>query len=509
MNSTLEAKSTPLLSAVNVSKHFGGVNALKNAQFTLCPGEVHALMGENGAGKSTFGKILAGVLHADSGALTIAGEPFVPANPQRAQAAGLAMIFQEIDLFPELSVADNMAIGNHACHEGGWVRRQQLDTFCRPFLDQVGLDVPSARKVGDLPIGHQQLVAIARALSMDANILVMDESTSSLTEDAAETLFALIEQLKTQGVAIIYVSHKMDEIFRVCDRVTVLRDGEVVGTEVVADTSMNALIQMMVGRPVDRLLRNPRHATDTALLDVRGLCTAALTDIDFTLHCGEVIGLAGLVGSGRSEVGRAVFGLDRHLGGTVTCEGRPYAPSGPRKAMMHGTAFVPEDRKSMGLMMQMSVKENMTLAGLHHMQRAGFVRASAERSAYQDQQQSTGLKTASPHHPVSSLSGGNQQKTLLGRWLMQNPKILFLDDPTRGVDVGAKEDIYKIIENLAADRKGVLMVSSELPELLRCCDRILVLNQGRLTATLVSDQTSQEEIMHYAATPINQFEASL
>ena len=497
----MDDAEAPLLSATGLSKHFDGVQALRGAQFDLAPGEVHALMGENGAGKSTFGKILAGALRPDSGRILLAGRPFAPANPRLAQRAGVAMIFQELDLFPTLSVAENIAIGNHACDEGALAPRDRLDRFCRPFLDRVGLTVPARRLVGELPIGQQQLVAIARALSMEARILVMDESTSALSEDAAENLFRVIEQLKSTGVAIIYVSHKMDEIFRVCDRVTVLRDGEHIGTRRVAGTGMDELIRMMVGRDVNRRLTNASHVTPEVLLEARRVTTGVLRSVSFTLRRGEVLGLAGLVGAGRTELGRALFGLDRLRGGRFLLGGRPFAPTGPRGAMRRGVGFVPEDRKDMGLMMQMAVKENLTLATLHRKQFGGVIDFGAENADYEAMRESTRLKTATPNHPVASLSGGNQQKVLLGRWLMLDPDLVFLDDPTRGVDVGAKEDIYGLVEALAAAGKGVLMVSSELPELLRCCDRILVLNQGRLTADLVAGSTSQEEIMHFAAAP--------
>lgn len=493
-----------LLRASGVSKCFAGVQALADARFELRAGEIHALIGENGAGKSTFGKILAGVFRPDTGEFSFAGQPFSPSNPQRSQMAGLAMIFQELDLFAELSVAENIAIANHACREQGWVRRTQLADFCQPYLEQVGLSVSPARKVGDLPIAEQQLVAIARALSMDARVIVMDESTSALPENAVENLFVLMDRLKKQGVSIIYVSHKMEEILRVSDRVTVLRDGGYVGTRNAAETDIDELIRMMVGRSVDRRVTNHSHATEEPLLSIEGLCTDRLQSVGLSVHRGEVVGVAGLVGAGRSEVGRAIFGLDRVHSGTISVAGTDYRARAPREAMRRSVGFVPEDRKSMGLMMQMGVRENMTLAALHRTQRGGFVSRSRENDGYNMLKESTRLKTASAEHPVSSLSGGNQQKVLLGRWLLMNPDVLFLDDPTRGVDVGAKEDIYGLIEDLASKGKGVVMVSSELTELLRCCDRIFVLNQGRMTAELVAAETSQEEIMHYAASPLEQ-----
>lgn len=500
--------SQPFLTANGLTKHFDGVQALKDARFELLPGEVHALMGENGAGKSTFGKILAGVLRPDSGSITLDGKPFRPSNPQRAQEAGVAMIFQELDLFPELTVGENIAIGNHSFRESLWSRHKELECFCRPYLNQVGLHLHTRKLVADLPIGQQQLLAIARALSMQAKILVMDESTSSLTDDTAENLFRLIGQLKNSGVATIYVSHKMDEIFRVCDRVTVLRDGQYIGTRTTKDTDADELIHMMVGRQVNMELDHSSHIGTQELFEANSISTRRLNAISFSLNRGEVLGLAGLVGAGRTEVGRAIFGLDPLQSGEMKLRGQKFTPSGPRNAMRYAVGFVPEDRKSMGLMMQMSVKENMTVATLFQKQRFGIVDSAAENTDYEALRIDTKLKTATPNHAISTLSGGNQQKTLLARWLMLAPEIVFLDDPTRGVDVGAKEDIYGLIEKLASEGRGVIMVSSELSELLRCCDRILVLNEGQLTADLSSQETSQAEIMHYAATPLAQLQAA-
>ncbi len=485
-----------LLTATGTSKHFDGVYALREAGFSLRPGEVHALVGENGAGKSTLGKILAGVLRADAGEMHLNGASFEPGNPREAQQRGIAMIFQELDLFPHLSIAENIAATNLAFDEGIWVRRAKLEAFCRPFLEQVGLSVSPHLLVGELPMGQQQLVAIARALSMNAQILVMDESTSALTDDAVENLFRLIEKLKASGVSIIYVSHKMDEIFRICDRATVLRDGEMVGTRTLAESNIGEVIAMMVGRSIDRLIRAESSRTQEVLLQVNELSTGHLQSVSFSLARGEVLGIAGLVGSGRAEVGAALFGLCEVHSGTVQLQNKLFAPRRPRQAIQQGVGLVPRDRKTMGLMMQMSVSENTQFPGLH---RGGFIRHREERTRYERIAAQTRLKTAGPHHAVSTLSGGNQQKVLLGRWLLNNPDVLFLDDPTRGVDVGAKEDIYALIESLAANGKAVLMVSSELPELLRCCDRILVMNNGRSMGILDARTTSQERIMSLAA----------
>jgi ABC-type sugar transport system ATPase subunit len=345
-----------------------------------------------------------------------------------------------------------------------------------------------------------QLLAIARALSMEARIILMDEPTSSLMGDAVERLFLLTEKLKAAGVAIVYVSHKMDEIFRICDRITVLRDGVTIGTRKIAETNVQQVIEMMVGRKVDRSVRSRHHVSSSVLLSVDKLTTAKLRGVSFQLHRGEVLGIAGLVGAGRSELGAALFGLDAVRAGTMQLEGKRFLPHSTSDAMRQGMGLVPEDRKLEGLMMQMSILENGTMAVLSRMHRFGFIERKREAREMSVIHTRLALKFTSITDPVSSLSGGNQQKTLLARWLMLNPDVLFLDDPARGIDVAAKQDIYCMIEELAASGKGVILVSSELPELIRCCDRILVLNNGRLTATLPADTT--QELIMAAATEI-------
>jgi ABC-type sugar transport system ATPase subunit len=463
-----------VLVADGITKHYGGVYALKGARFEVRAGEVHALMGENGAGKSTLARILAGSAKADAGIISLDGRPIHIANPIDAQRLGIGIIYQELDLFPSLSVAENLVIGN--LHAAG----QRIESFCRPFLDQAGLNCDLRQPVSALPIGQRQLLAIARALSMNARILLMDEPTSSLSGDAAERLFALIGDLKRRGVAIVYVSHKMDEIFRLADRATVLRDGETIGTVEIAATSPEELIRMMVGRDLQVAARRRSIAGDIALT-VRGLTTAKLRDVSFELHRGQVLGIAGLVGSGRSELGAALYGLDRVRAGTVDARAR--------------IGLVPEDRRLQGLMMRMSVLENSTLAVLPSLARFGFLNLRREAAELAPVARQLGLNCPSLHAPVGQLSGGNQQKVLLSRWLLVNPGILFLDDPTRGIDVGAKQDIYRMIDDLAAAGAGILLVSSELPELLRCSDRILVLRNGRVAASFDGSDATQEKIM--------------
>jgi len=482
-----------------IAKRFGGVQALRGVRLDVLPGELHFLLGENGAGKSTLGKIVAGVHRPDAGTMRFAGEPFAPANPTEAQQRGVAIIFQELDLFPHLTVAENIAARNSHFAEGWFASRARLAAFCGPFLERVGLDVSPHRLVGDLSMGQMQLVAIARALSMKARLIVMDEPTSSLAHDAVENLFGIVDSLKRDGVAMIYVSHKMSELVRIADRVTVMRDGAYIDTLKVSETTVERLIALMVGREIAAGKRARSHRTDRVVLGVDGLRTARLRDVSLKLHAGEVLGIAGLVGSGRTEIGLALAGLDKLHGGTIHLCGERYGPRNPRRALECGLGMMPEDRKLGGLMMQMAVRENATMASMGKVSRCNWISRAKESAAFDAVAKATMLKAPSPRHAVSTLSGGNQQKVLLGRWLMADPEVYFLDDPTRGVDVGAKEDIYAIVERLAAQGKGVLMVSSELPELLRCCDRILVMNDGRVAGCLDIADATQEAIMTLAA----------
>jgi ABC-type sugar transport system ATPase subunit len=486
---------TDLLRVEGVSKRYGNMYALKGASFALYAGEVHALMGENGAGKSTLARIIAGATRPSTATLMLEGKPVTIRTPQDAQMLGISIIYQELDLFQHQTIAENIVMRNPRFREGIFTSRIQIKAFCLPYLQQVGLGhIDLTRVVSSLSLSEMQLVAIARALSMEARILLMDEPTSSLMDDAVDRLFLLIEKLKAAGVAIVYVSHKMDEIFRICDRITVLRDGVTIGTRKIAETNIQEVIEMMVGREIVQNVRSHHHVSESVLLSADKLTTRKLKEVSFQLHRGEVVGIAGLVGAGRSELGAALFGLDVIRSGTVRLDGKDFLPRSAADAMRHRVGLVPEDRKLEGLMMRMSVLENGTMAVLPRLQRFGFIDRKQEARELDVIHTRLALKFTSLTDPVSSLSGGNQQKTLLARWLMLNPDVLFLDDPARGIDVAAKQDIYLMIDELAASGKGVLLVSSELPELLRCCDRILVLNKGKLAATLPAD-TTQELIM--------------
>jgi ABC-type sugar transport system ATPase subunit len=485
-----------LLQAENISKHYGGVAALRNAHFALRAGEVHALMGENGAGKSTLAKIIAGSIRPDGGTILVDGRPAPISSPLEAQRFGIGIIYQELDLFPHLTVGENIAIGNLRLRSPRFVRSGEIEAFCRPYLEQVGLHAGSRQMAGTLSIGQMQLLAIARALSLSARLILMDEPTSSLFDDSAERLFQLIGDLKRRGVSIVYVSHKMSEIFRLCDRITVLRDGETIGTREIGETSAEELIRMMVARELKASgVRARREPSGDAVLAVSHLATQKLRDVSFEVRRGEVLGVAGLVGAGRSEVGAALFGLERRTGGEIRLRGKLVDPRSAREAIRMGIGLLPEDRKLQGLMMQMSVVENSTLTILGRLQSFGLIDRGREMAAVQPFYDELGLKCSSPDAGVSSLSGGNQQKVLFAKCLLADPDVLFLDDPARGIDVGAKEDIYRIIAKLASEGKAVIFVSSELPELLRCCDRIMVMKEGRVAATYSAAEATQEKIM--------------
>lgn len=484
----------PVLQARNISKRFQATQALRNVSFSLEPGEVHALMGENGAGKSTLAKILAGVVTPDEGEIFVAGEKVILDHPLRARQCGIGMVFQELDLFPHLTVAENIAIANPSAREAAVVRRDQLESWCSLYLRQVQLSIRPNTWLRDLSIGQVQRVAIARALSMNSRILLLDEPTSSLTDDGVESLFELIARLKSQGVAFVYVSHKMAEVNRIADRVTVLRDGMLVGTRKATDLTPEGLITMMVGRKLDRNERPQRVQNSAVVLRVEDLGTSFLSNINFELRAGEVLGIAGLMGAGRSELGAALFGMRKRLRGTVLLNGQAFLPHSPADAIRAGFCLLPEDRRWEGIFPQMSVRENASIVILKRLGREMF-RKEAEKVAQFKEKLSV---SASPDIPISKLSGGNQQKIVLTRWLLAEPSVLFLDDPTRGIDIGAKEEIYKIIDELAAQQKGVLLVSSELPELWRCCDRILVLQDGRQAGIVKTEESSQEEVMRLA-----------
>jgi ABC-type sugar transport system ATPase subunit len=484
----------PVLEARNISKRFEGTQALHGASFSLGPGEVHALMGENGAGKSTLSKILAGVCIPDEGEIFIDGSKVAIDHPLRAQQLGIAMVFQELDLFPQLTVAENMAIANPAARERAIVRKRELSAWCEGYLQQVALNVWPDTFLRDLSVGQIQRVAIARALSLKSRVVLLDEPTSSLTDDGVESLFELIAQLKSQGVAFVYVSHKMAEVGRIADRITVLRDGKVVGTKVASELSADELITMMAGRKLDRIRRPQRAISNDVVLKVQNLRTNFLSNINFALRVGEVLGVAGLVGAGRSELGAALFGLRKELLGEIVFDGKFFHPQSPAGAIRRGLCLLPEDRKSEGIFPQMSVRENASIAILQRLRLGRFGNEAEKVDAIQDRLAVSCKQDAL----ISTLSGGNQQKLIFARWLLAEPRVLFLDEPTRGIDVNTKEQMYGIIDNFAGEGKGVILVSSELPELWRCCDRILILHEGRQAGIVTPKESTQEDVLRLA-----------
>ncbi len=487
-----------LLTARSISKHFDGTQALCEVDLNVEAGSVHALVGENGAGKSTLAKIIAGAVEPDSGELLWDGVPFRPRDPLDAQRRGVGMIFQELDLFPHLSVADNLTIGNLNAERGFLIDRRAAGRFAAPLLEEVGLDVRPEVLLAGLSIAQTQLVAIARALGVNARLLIMDEPTSALDDEHAGRLFDLIARLKQKGVAILYVSHKMDEIFRLSDRITVLRDGRHIETTAAGETNLARVIAAMVGREIETTATKTAGGAGDVLLEVKELSSHKLRGVSFELRAGDVLGIAGLVGSGRSSLARALFGLDPTARGGIRFRGDDYLPESPAHAIHCGLGLLPEDRRTQGILPRMSVEENTTISVLSRLQSFGFVKRGQERREACEVNSRLRVTTASAETAIGTLSGGNQQKVLLARWLLADPLVMILDDPTRGVDIGAKREIHGVIRSFCDAGKGVILMSSELPELLHCSDRILVLREGQVAGVLARAAATQEQIMALA-----------
>jgi inositol transport system ATP-binding protein len=494
------APSEPILKITYLSKSFGGIKALDDVQLTLHGGEVLALMGENGAGKSTLMKILIGLESADSGEIIFKGEPLKSRNVKEAMRRGISMIHQEIMMVPELTVAENIFLGRETTSRlFGWVNDQSLYQKTEQLLAELGVSLEARTKMKYLSVAEMQMVEIARAISNEARVIIMDEPTSALSDKEVATLFTIIRDLKAKGVSVIYISHKMEEIAQIADRITVLRDGRYIGTRAAAELDNNSLIKMMVGREIDSLFPESDSPTGSVVLSVRKLSEPGkFTDISFDIHAGEVLGLAGLMGAGRTEVARALFGLDPFSQGEVWVKGQQATIRSPRDAIRYGIGYVSEDRKGWGCVPGMSVEHTLTLASLANYTQRGFIDASAESTAASRMVSELHVKTAGLQQGVMQLSGGNQQKVVIGKVLLANPEIIILDEPTRGVDIGAKHEIYKLIRQLTTQGIAVLLISSELPEIIGLSDRVLVLSQGCQTAILSHEEATQEAIMQYA-----------
>ncbi len=492
---------TALVSMAGIDKAFPGVKALKGAHFELLAGEVHALMGENGAGKSTLMKILAGIYQRDRGAILIDGRPAEIASPRAAQELGIGIIHQELSLMPDLTAAQNILIGREPRRAGGLLLDEAaLNAQATEFFRAINLKLDPRTEVRTLTIAKQQLVEIAKALSYRSRVLVMDEPTAALNEAEIGELFAIIRQLKAEGVGIVYISHKMDELKRIADRVTVMRDGETVGTVPAADTPVETIISMMVGRKLtDEVAKVPDLSRAEVALEVRGLRRGReIRDVSFSVRRGEILGLAGLMGAGRTEVARAIFGADRIEAGEILVHGRQVAIRQPQDAVRAGIGYLSEDRKQFGLATGMDVRNNIALASLSRFTGpGGLLKDAAMREAAVGYIGRLSIRTPSDRQEARLLSGGNQQKVVIAKWLLRDCDILIFDEPTRGIDVGAKAEIYKLLNTLAEQGKAIIMISSELPEILRLSHRIAVMCEGRLTGFLEAG-ASQEEIMRLA-----------
>jgi ribose transport system ATP-binding protein len=491
--------SAPLLEVRRLAKSFPGVRALKGVSLSLARGEVLAVIGENGAGKSTLMKILAGVQGADSGEVLLDGRPVEIRSVHGALAHGIALIHQELNLADNLDVAANIFLGREKLR-GGLIDTKWLRRDARQYLDAVGLEVDPATLVSTLTIGHQQLVEIAKALSVNARVLIMDEPTSSLSGHEAENLFKVIHDLRTRGVSIIYISHRLGEVRQLADRVIVLRDGENAGELARAEIEHARMVKLMVGRDLSQFYPHVPHTAGDIVLEASCLRTPThpRQPLSFRICAGEIVGLAGLVGSGRTELLTTLFGVTPAVGGAMRVAGREVAPQSPREAIAAGLALVPEDRKKQGVILEMAVRSNVSLATLRRDQRYGWLnrRRAAEISA--EMIRSLQIKTPHDRQIVQFLSGGNQQKVVLGKWLALRPRVLLLDEPTRGIDVGAKQEIYRLMEELARQGVAILFVSSEMEEILGMSDRALVMHEGRLAGELARDELSEEAVMHLA-----------
>jgi ribose transport system ATP-binding protein len=489
-----------LLHVQGVSKSFPGVKALEDMHLDLRAGEVLALVGENGAGKSTLMKLLTGVYDVDEGEFFLNGEPYEPTSPKHAQELGISIIHQEFNLMPDLTVAQNIFIGREPRGSAVFLNERRLNAQARELIERLHLPLRPKEIVGNLTVAKQQMVEIGKALSYDAKLLIMDEPTAALNDAEVEVLHDLIRRFVRPDTGVIYISHRIDELRRIADRITVIRDGRYVGTREITDTTMTEVISMMVGREISGEAKPVGVQEDReVVLEVAGLSTKELLkDVSFELRKGEILGFAGLMGAGRTEVARAVVGADK-ADGTIRLRGREIRVHNPADAARHRIGYLSEDRKQFGLLLEQEVNANIGLSALtERFQAWGFVKDKAMRATSREYVKTLRIKTPSVAQTAKNLSGGNQQKVVIAKWLVKDCDILIFDEPTRGIDVGAKEEIYRLLNELAQQGKSIIMISSELPEILRMSHRILVMSEGRVTGTLDADEATQESVMHYA-----------
>lgn len=495
-----------LIIVKNITKTFPGVKALDNVSIDVNRGEVLSLMGENGAGKSTLIKVLAGVYDMDDGEIYIEGQKVDIKSPVDSQNLGISIIYQELNLLPNMSIAENIFLAREKRQGGLFYDKKKTVEEATKLMNEVGLYCNPNKLVEELSVSQRQMVEVAKALSVNSKLIIMDEPTSSLTDRETETLFGVIDKLKRNNVSVIFVSHKLREVQKISDRVYILRDGANSGVINKGEITEDRIIQMMVGRKLENLFDKENVEITDVVLKVRNLSTKNfLKNINFDVRKGEIIGFAGLVGAGRTEVMRAVFGFDKIKTGEIYIEGNKVEIKSPKDAINYGLALVPEDRKEQGLVMEMSVRENTTLANLKQVSKLGFINIGEENKITDSYINKIRTKTPSREQKVVNLSGGNQQKVVLSKWLMTNPKILILDEPTRGIDVGAKKEIYTIMSNLAKRGVAIIMISSELPEILGMSDRIIVMHEGEIKGVLNREESSQEKILEIALTKNDKF----
>jgi len=502
-----QSNGTPMLAMRGISKSFPGVKALSDVTFTVGRGEIHGLLGENGAGKSTLMKILSGVYSPDAGDILYDGAAVTIASPHHAQQMGIVTIYQEFTLVPSLTIAENVFIGREPGMAGGaFMSWGKLREQTRAILQSLNIDIDPMTPVSALSVAEQQMVEIARALSMQSKLIVMDEPTSALSESEVQQLLGICRDLKAKGISIIFITHHLEEVIHLCDSLTVLRDGQNAGGAAVEDITIDGIIQMMVGRSASDLFkRTTAYATDEVVMRVNGLTTAkninhltatALHDVSFEVRRGEILGIAGLVGAGRTEIARAVFGADKFIGGTVEFMGQPVTIHSPLDAIQLGIGLVPEDRKQQALFLSLATRENLTITALGKMVRwLNFVRFDAERALVERYRQALNIRMFSPEQTIGNLSGGNQQKVVIARWLAMEPKLLIVDEPTRGIDVAAKAEVHQLLDELASRGIAIVMISSELPEIIAMSDRVITIREGRLTGQFTRAEITEERLM--------------
>lgn len=482
-----------------INKSFGANQVLKDAAFTLKDGEVHALMGENGAGKSTLMKILTGVYTKDSGTVKVDGKEVNFKSPQEAEKAGIVFIYQELNVLFDLTVEENLFMGKEITKKFGICDKKAMHAKAQEVMDKMGVQIPIEAVMSDLSVGQQQMVEICKALMVDAKVIIMDEPTAALTERETESLFRVMRALQKKGVSIVYISHRMEEIFVLCDRITILRDGSYIGTEHVNDIDMDGIVKMMIGREIGERYPKRDVKIGEEVLRVEGLTKEKVFhDVSFDVRAGEVLGVAGLMGAGRTEIMQAIFGSISKNRGQIYIDGKQVTIKNPRQAIAAGIGFITEDRKTEGLLLEKSIAENIEIANLKSVSKHGVLSKKKQEELVHQGIDEFKIKCFGPWHECNNLSGGNQQKVVLAKWIATNPKILILDEPTRGVDIGAKKEIYNVINKMAAQGVAVIMVSSELPEVLGMSDRIMVVREGEVRGILDGKDADQEKIMTLA-----------